>query len=117
MFEVGIKFDDNIVALFMVGNLGAQFESFRQCLVGSGQIITVERVKAGLMELSPLQSSNKDPAFYGGPSRNVTKRSERSVLETRVESNVMVLARWDISTANVLKEMATVWLKKATVWV
>ena len=46
--EVGINFDDKIVALFMVGNLGAQFKSFRQSLIGSGQII-VERVKAGLL--------------------------------------------------------------------
>uniref|UniRef100_A0A182MI38 Uncharacterized protein n=1 Tax=Anopheles culicifacies TaxID=139723 RepID=A0A182MI38_9DIPT len=45
--EVGIKFKNNIVALFMIGNLGPQYESFRQSLIGSGQTITVDRVKAG----------------------------------------------------------------------
>uniref|UniRef100_A0A182M962 Uncharacterized protein n=1 Tax=Anopheles culicifacies TaxID=139723 RepID=A0A182M962_9DIPT len=65
--EVGIKFEDNIVALFMIGNLGPQYESFRQSLIGSGQTITVDRVKAGLLELTPLQSQVADTAYYSGP--------------------------------------------------
>ena len=54
--EVGITFEDNIVALFMVGNLGNEYESFRQSLIGSGQEITVERVKSGLLELTPMNN-------------------------------------------------------------
>lgn len=72
--EVGIIFEDNIVALFMVGNLGTQFESFRQSLVGSGRKLTVERVKTGLLELTPSQSSGVETAYYGGPPRGGTKK-------------------------------------------
>lgn len=73
--EVGITFEDNIVALFMVGNLGNEYESFRQSLIGSGQEITVERVKTGLLELTPMNNhQNQSTAFYSGTSRKEAEK-------------------------------------------
>uniref|UniRef100_A0A182IXQ6 DUF4219 domain-containing protein n=1 Tax=Anopheles atroparvus TaxID=41427 RepID=A0A182IXQ6_ANOAO len=86
--EVGIVFQDNIVALFMVGNLGPDYESFRQSLIGSGQKITVERVKSGLLELTPMERQNQSTAFY----------SEKKPIGTSGPKKNLVngIAEWDI---------------------
>lgn len=73
--DVGIKFEDHVVALFMLGNLGPNFDSFRQGLVGSGQKLTTEIVANGLIDLPSAKSGNADTAFYGGaPRGGTTKR-------------------------------------------
>lgn len=64
--EVGIVFEGHIVARFTVGNLGPNFDSFRQSLVASGQKATMDRVKAALLGLTPAKSGNAETALYGG---------------------------------------------------
>lgn len=63
--EAKVAFDDNTVALFMLAHLGHRYESFKQSLVGSGQDITTENVKKGLLGLAPAGGSS-ETAFYSG---------------------------------------------------
>lgn len=67
--EAKVVFDDNTVALFMIANLGPRFESFKQSLVGSGQEITIDNVKKGLLGLAPVGGSSSEAAFFSGTRR------------------------------------------------
>lgn len=69
--EAKVIFDDNTVALFMVAHLGQRYDSFKQGLVGSGQEITIENVKKGLMGLAPAAThGGSEAAFFTSSKRN-----------------------------------------------
>lgn len=77
--EAKVIFDDNTVALFMVAHLGQRYESFKQGLVGSGQEITIENVKKGLLGLAPTQAhGSSESAFFTSSKRNNKSSAARN---------------------------------------
>lgn len=61
--EASIKLDDRLVALLMLGKLGAEYQPFIMGLTASGTKVTVENVKSSLLSLVPTTTS-PEAAFF-----------------------------------------------------